>query len=316
MRHGRRLREPRDAGLRVQPGGPSAGRSRALRHAGSSESWIHRVGTRLRARRFAEGSHRARQDRQSDGSAGAEPGCGGAILSGDLLVFDAQDPAKERVPRGESGTSGRVAERREERRLQRLPRDGHPGHAHDAQGLRPSQALGRGMGATHPIRASPDANGPRHHPARCAARAQLVRRLDRSDRRGRAAVRDAGAAARDRAQRRPHPLGLEPPHGLPPRLDRDRPAQPHDQSQRQILRVTREQHGLRADPRSHHAYGDRGAAPGARSEDAVPSDRSDGALAVLGSGTDLGQPDQQSQPDDGRKGTCLVHRPGPAPGQS
>ena len=58
-----------------------------------------------------------------------------------------------------------------------------------------------------------------------AARAQIVRRLDRSHRRWRTAVREARAAARYGAQRRSHPVGLEPSHGLLARFDRDRPAQ-------------------------------------------------------------------------------------------
>ena len=41
----------------------------------------------------------AGQDRQFDGGAGAECGGGGAVLSGDLLVFDAQDPGREPVLR-------------------------------------------------------------------------------------------------------------------------------------------------------------------------------------------------------------------------
>ena len=58
-----------------------------------------RVGARLRARRFAQGPDGARQDPQPAGGGGAECGRGGGILSGDLLVFDAQDPGQERVPR-------------------------------------------------------------------------------------------------------------------------------------------------------------------------------------------------------------------------
>ena len=64
------------------------------------------------------------------------------------------------------------------------------------------------------------------------------------------------------------------------------------------------------------AYGDRGQTSGPRPADAVLKERPDGALSVLGGGPHLGQPDQQSQPDDGRKGTGLVHRTSAPTGQS
>ena len=60
------------------------------------------------------------------------------------------------------------------------------------------------------------------------------------------------------------------------------------------------------DPKTH--TGERGETPGARSEDAVLEERPDGALAVLGAQADLGQPDQHSQPDDGREGPRLDRR--------
>ena len=53
-----------------------------------------RVGARLRPRRFAEGRRRARQAAQPHGGAGAERGGGSAILSGDLLVLDAEDSGR------------------------------------------------------------------------------------------------------------------------------------------------------------------------------------------------------------------------------
>ena len=137
--------------------------------------------------------------------------------------------------------------------------------------------------------------------------AGAVGRLDRPHRQGRAAVRAAAAAAGRRAQRGAHAVGLAPAHRLPARSDRHRPAQAHDQRQRQVLRLGREQHRLRADPRPGAPCGERGAASGARPEDAVASHRHDGAVSLLGRRADLGRADQQPQPDDGRAGPALVH---------
>ena len=67
---------------------------RALRGAGPAEGQLQRLGARLRPGRFAEGAERAGQAAQSDGGAGAERGGGGAVLSGDLLVLDAEDPGR------------------------------------------------------------------------------------------------------------------------------------------------------------------------------------------------------------------------------
>ena len=50
----------------------------------------------------------------------------------------------------------------------------------------------------------------------------------------------------------------------------------------QVLRVAGRKHGLRADPRSGDAYGERGQSAGPRSEDAVVQGGADGALAILG----------------------------------
>ena len=64
----------------------------------------------------AEGRRRARQAAQSDRRAGAERGGGGAVLSGDLLVFDAEDSRRRPVRRQErhsrQGQADRLAQRR------------------------------------------------------------------------------------------------------------------------------------------------------------------------------------------------------------
>ena len=147
---------------------------------------------------------------------------------------DAQDPGQERVPRHrawwqwhatEPEESGGLAGQREVPRLHVVSRPGHDWDTHDSEGTGCIQGFDRSVGQAHHGRTSHDPDGQRPRQTRDAARAHIVRRLDRSYRRWRTAVRQAGAAARDGAQRGPHPVGLEPPHGLPARFDRDRPAQ-------------------------------------------------------------------------------------------
>jgi hypothetical protein len=72
------------------------GRSGPLRHSRPAQGQLRRVGTRLRTCRLAEGAHGSRQARQSDGRAGAKRRGSGAILSGRLLVLDAEDSRQVR----------------------------------------------------------------------------------------------------------------------------------------------------------------------------------------------------------------------------
>ena len=72
--------------------------------------------------------------------AGAERSRGGQILSGDLLVFDDEDPGRQPV-RQEGrrhpgqGQAERLAQPDEEQRLRRLPSARPAVHAHDPDGL-------------------------------------------------------------------------------------------------------------------------------------------------------------------------------------
>ena len=66
---------------------------------------------------------------------GAEPGCGGAVLPGDLLVLDAQDSGQERVPLGQSEEPGLLAGRRQDPRLHIVSPTGQQADAHHAQGV-------------------------------------------------------------------------------------------------------------------------------------------------------------------------------------
>ena len=104
--------------------------------------------------------------------------------------------------------------------------------------------------------------------ARGPARIEVVRRLDRPDRRGRTAQVQAAAPAGRRAQCRRHRVGLGHAEGLSARRDRHRPAQSHGQRQRQDLWRSRRQHRFRAGARPGAPYGDGSQSAGPRSEDA------------------------------------------------
>ena len=66
-------------------------RSGTLRRTRSAESQLRPLGAWVRAGRFAESESSSRQDSQPQGGRRAERSRGGAILSGDLLVLDAED---------------------------------------------------------------------------------------------------------------------------------------------------------------------------------------------------------------------------------
>ena len=117
---------------------------------------------------------RARQDPRSQGGARAERDGGGAILSGDLLVLDAQGPGQERVSR--HGPTATASPRHEEpgQWLNVIKTDGcYACHALGnkatrtiPQGVGPIHELGGGVGAAHPVRAGHDQHDERHRPAR------------------------------------------------------------------------------------------------------------------------------------------------------
>ncbi len=96
-----------------------------------------------------------------------------------------------------------------------------------------------------------------------------LRRLDRSHRQGRAAVRQAAAAAGRRAQHRRHAARLDEREAVPARPDLQRPAQSDGQRLRPALRIAGVQLGHDPDPRPgeerrHHVRG-----AGARPRDAA-----------------------------------------------
>ena len=124
--------------------------------------------------------------------------------------------------------------------------------------------------AAHPVRTGDDPDGQRRRPTRCRSARSTCGPIG--------PIASPPASCRSRKPERPQ--GIERnvvltlwdwsrPTAYLHDLIGDRPAQADALRQRQALRLAGRKHGLRADPRSGDAYGDRGEASGARSEDAV-----------------------------------------------
>src|ERR1700704_4467627 len=69
-----------------------------LPHPRAAERELRRLGQRLRLDRFSQGKDFRRKDTESKGKTGEEREGSGRVLPRDVLVFDAQDSRKERVP--------------------------------------------------------------------------------------------------------------------------------------------------------------------------------------------------------------------------
>ena len=156
-----------------------------------------------------------------------------------------------------------------------------------------------------------------------AARAvQVLRRVDRPHRQGRAAVRQAAAAAGRRAQRRRHFLGVEHREALSARPDRLGPAQSDGQRLRPALRLARVLDRQHADPGSedeqgHHvqdAGGRSGHAGSARAR-ARRERAAARALGLLGRGKALGHARQQPQRDVRQAGPRVDRGDGARPAE-
>ena len=191
--------------------------------------------------------------------AGAERSGRRALLPGDLLVLDAEDPCRRSVRRQEqhpaASHADSVDQRDEEHRLHRLPSARPAVHAHDpgrARNLRLRRRRLASSRAVGPV-GSADA-GTAHRTGRYVVR--QLRRLDRSHREGRAPVRQTAAAPGCRAQHRRHAARLDEREAVPPRPDCERPALPHRQRVRSARRLARVQLGRSSDPRSGQERGD------------------------------------------------------------
>ena len=174
------------------------------------------------------------------------------------------------------------------------------------KGARHVPQLRGGVGSAHSVGAGRRADGRRSQRDGQGSRAGDVRRLDRSHRRRRSAAR-AAAAARRRAQRRHHAVGLGGSEGVPARRGLDRPAQSDAQCQRSHLRIAGAERRLSAGARSGAPHDQPGEAHRARSEHAAHAGDDAAAVAVLGRGSDLDEPEQRPQSDVRRKRTRVDH---------
>ena len=136
------------------------------------------------------------------------------VLSGDLLVFDAEDSRRRSVRRPQrhsgQGQADRLAQRHEEQRLRRLPSARQARHAHAAEGTRRIQNLGRSLGAPRAIRPGRPADGQLDRRRSGLDADQIFRRVDRPHRRRRVAARTNRSGRKASSATSSSPRGIGP----------------------------------------------------------------------------------------------------------
>ena len=259
---------------------------------------------------------------QSDRGDGAGRCGGGAVLSGDLLVLDAEDSRRRPVRRQErhsaEGQADRLDQPDEEQRLHRLPSARQRGDPHRSAGVRRLQVQRRRLDAPHPVRAGRRADGQHRWPASSAARRTNISAT------GPTASPRANCPTPSRSGRPASSATSSSPPGtgrtrqaLSSRPDLVGQAQPDRQRLRPGLRPAGIRHRRHPDPRSQDQQGHLLQGAGARSGHAGiarPGPCRDAqaapAVGLLGQRADLGYPHQQSQFDvrQGRAGSVARRR--------
>ena len=185
-------------------------RSGPLRPARSAESQLSGLGARLRPRRLGQGGWRAGQAAQSDRGARAERSRRGASTiprstGTRCWKIPAEDNSAARAifPKDHAG---RLAEADEEHRLHRLSSARPASDAHHPGAFGDFKSRRR-LDAPHPVRPVGRADDQSARRRVCRRAVQVSRRLDRPHRQRRAAVLQAAAPARRRAQHRRHLRG-------------------------------------------------------------------------------------------------------------
>ncbi len=193
-----------------------------------------------------------------------------------------------------------------------MPPARHERDARDSESPRHVPQFSGGLGASHSVGTSRSADGRRAQRDGQGSRAGDVCRLDRPHGRRRAAAR-AATPARRRTQHRHHAMGLGRSEGVSPRRGFHRQAESDRQRERSHLRIPGAQRRLPAGARSGPEQDQPGTAHRARSEHAAHISDHAEAVAVLGRGGDLDQPEQRSQSHVRREGARVDHIRG-APG--
>ena len=164
-----------------------------------------------------------------------EPRRSGAVLSGDLLVFDGQDPGPEPLPRhrrqGQRHSrslqdAGSMAQFHQDQWLRQLPPDRQLRDAVPVAKTRPFRIVGGRVVVSAVGRTGRARHGELYHAADDAGRrpSEGARRLDRPHPGRRTAEPQPAAAGRRRAQHRRDGARLARPQALSARSDDDRPA--------------------------------------------------------------------------------------------
>ena len=245
----------------------------------------------------AEARKRARQDRQHHRGGRADAEGRRRVLSGDLLVRDAEDAGEARVSARQRQDPGRVAQRHQDQRLLRLPRARQQGDAHHPADVLRHEAGGC-LGAAHPVRPGHDQHGDRDRPHR--------RRSARSS------CSPTGPTASPRAncppRSRTRPQGSErnvvitqwdfsdPKHYLHDITSTDK-RKPTVNANGQIYGAVENSTDMIPvlDPVKHMATSFTMPVRDPKTHDL--QERSDVAVALLGRGGDLGRPDHHAQSD-------------------
>ena len=170
------------------------------RDSRSAEGALRGVGARLRARRQREDDERAGQAGERRRDAGADAGRRGAVLPGDLLVLDAEDPDAGRVRRTRDSFAGNMTQQRWLSAMKNLGCVGCHQLGQLSTRTIPA-ALGTFASGAEAWRRRVQSGQAGEHDVRPAERARrrvvpVLRRLDRSHREGRAAARQAASARR------------------------------------------------------------------------------------------------------------------------
>ena len=245
------------------------GRPGPLRRARPAEGQVQSLGSRLRPGRLREGRCAARPAVEPARRGGAERRRGGAVLSRDLLVLDAEDSAAERLRRVERHSSQghvhRLDEQHEEQRLRRLSSarpafDAHIAGRHRQHSSNSVEAWVRRVSSGQSGEQMVNAAG---RPAR--RRAVQILRATGPTASPRASCRTPSRRGRRASSAtsssRPGTGGRE---AVSARPDRVRPAVPDSQCVRQAVRLARILDRRLADPRSGDAHGDLFQGAGAR----------------------------------------------------